>query len=159
MKFLIPLTTLLLSAPAFAAIPGSIAPCYKDRATAARIDRVPAAERLGVRNPKGEEVGAFVFEGKRGTRVSELYLCGNNANSFYVDADVKDWVGPARQKLEIGRIWNDEYAVKSVAQTWSNNRLRADIVMTVWIDFTGARGDADYTQAAGDLMLTLPLDR
>ncbi|MBX3016871.1 MAG: hypothetical protein KF767_03200 [Bdellovibrionaceae bacterium] len=159
MKILMSLLTLVLTAPAFAAVQGSIAPCYKDRYTAGRIDEIPKDERIGIRNPRGEEVGALVFEGKRGTKASSMYLCGNNSGYYYVDADIKDWVGPARQKIEVGSVYNDEYDASTVVQTLSNNRLSADIVMTIRIKFTGDAADADYTEAAGDIMMTLPLDR
>lgn len=159
MKIVLSVLTLILATPAFAQVQGSITPCYKDRYTMNRFDKIPQDERIGIRNAKGEEVGALVFEGKRGTRAIEMFLCGANSNYYYVNADVKDWVGPMREKFEVGNIWNDEYEAKTVVQTISNNRLRADIVMTIWITFTGDAADADYTQAAGDIIMTLPLDR
>lgn len=161
MKILMMIATLAMSASAFASpVQGSIAPCYKDRTTAERIDEIPKDERIGIRNPRGEEVGALVFAGKTGTEASAMYLCGNNSGYYYVKADIRDWVGPARKKFEVGSVYNDEYEASTIVQTISNyGGHTADIVMTIRIKFTGEPEDADYSEAGADIMMTLPLKR
>lgn len=153
------LAGVFVSCSGYAAAMGTISRCETgDRALEVQSE-LKETEYVTVHNAKGETVGVLQFLAETGTDLTYLYLCGQNSETYYVTARVEDWVSEPWQSKSIGRIDNDEYDVEAVAKTITRTDLFADLVITVKITFAGEPEDADYSPAAGDLYVTLPLNR
>ena len=74
--------------------------CKQDAVTKSNILEVKPEYRIDLKNSNGEDVGAFRYEPGSG-ELSDLYLCGSNANHYYVRGKVEG------QVIVVTDIYND----------------------------------------------------